>query len=120
MAMPKKRTASRSGRSPRFLRGRGESSSNPESTRPPGAWAFWTCRLGAGLSPQRLREECMNFLALALVCGASASFCTGVGVKLADAQSAHIEELVEERGPSSKLELTPAQRNAIYQEVHKG
>ena len=32
----------------------------------------------------------MNFLALALVCGASASFCTGVGVKLADAQSAHI------------------------------
>ena len=64
---------------------------------PPGAWAFWTCRLGAGLSPQRLREECMNFLALALVCGASASFCTGVGVKLADAQSAHIEELVEER-----------------------
>ena len=62
----------------------------------------------------------MNFLALALVCGASASFCTGVGVKLADAQSAHIEELVEERGPSSKLELTPAQRNAIYQEVHKG
>jgi hypothetical protein len=55
----------------------------------------------------------MNFLALALVCGASASFCTGVGVKLADAQSAHIEELVEERGPSSKLELTPAQ-------VHKG
>jgi hypothetical protein len=27
---------------------------------------------------------------------------------------------VEERGPSSKLELTSAQRNAIYQEVHKG
>jgi hypothetical protein len=61
----------------------------------------------------------MNFLALALVCGASASFSTGVGIKLADAQ-AHIEELVEERGPSSKLELTPAQRNAICQEVHKG
>jgi hypothetical protein len=35
-------------------------------------------------------------------------------------QSAHIEEVVEERGPSSKLELTSAQRNAIYQEVHKG
>jgi hypothetical protein len=62
----------------------------------------------------------MNFLALALVCGALASLCTGVGIKLADAQSAHIEELVEERGPSSKLELKPAQRNAIYQEVHKG
>ena len=29
-------------------------------------------------------------------------------------------ELVEERGPSSKLELTSAQRNAIYLEVHKG
>jgi hypothetical protein len=36
------------------------------------------------------------------------------------AQSVHIEEAVEEPGPSSKLELMPAQRNAIYQEVHKG
>ena len=66
----------------------------------------------------------MNFLApqtaLALVCAASASVCTGVGIKFAAAQSAHIEEVVEERGPSSQLELTPAQRNAIYQEVHKG
>ena len=66
----------------------------------------------------------MNFLApqtaLALVCAASALVCTGVSIKFAAAQSAHIEEVVEERGPSSKLELTPAQRNAIYQEVHKG
>jgi hypothetical protein len=44
----------------------------------------------------------------------------GVAIKCAGAQSVHIEEAVEERGPSSKLELTPAQRNAIYQEVHKG
>jgi hypothetical protein len=43
-----------------------------------------------------------------------------VGIKCATARSALIEELVEERGPSSKLELTSAQRNAIYQEVHKG
>jgi Protein of unknown function (DUF1236) len=57
--------------------------------------------------------------ALALACAASAAVCTGVGIKCASAQSVHIEESVEERGPSSKLELTPAQRNAIYQEVHK-
>ena len=66
----------------------------------------------------------MNFLApqtaLALVCAGSASVCTGVGIKSAAAQSAHTEEVVEERGLSSQLELTPAQRNAIYQEVHKG
>jgi hypothetical protein len=55
---------------------------------------------------------------LALLCAASAF--TGVGIKCAAAQSVLIEELVEERGPSSKLELTSAQRNAIYQEVHKG
>ena len=42
----------------------------------------------------------------------------GVAIKCAGAQSVHIEEAVEERGPSSKRELTPAQRNAIYQEVH--
>ena len=54
---------------------------------------------------------------LVLLCTASAF--TGMGIKCAAAQSALIEELVEERGPSSKLELTSAQRNAIYQEVHK-
>ena len=45
---------------------------------------------------------------LALLCAASA--VTGVGIKCAAAQSAVIEELVGERGPSSKLELTLAQR----------
>jgi hypothetical protein len=54
---------------------------------------------------------------LALAC---AAYCTGVGIKHAGAQSVQIEESVEERGPSSELGLTPAQRNAIYQEVHKG
>jgi hypothetical protein len=56
---------------------------------------------------------------LALACAASAAVCTGVGIKHAGAQSVQIEESVEERGPSSELGLTPAQRNAIYQEVHK-
>lgn len=53
-------------------------------------------------------------------CAALALVSAGVGTKHAGAQSLHIEELVDERGPSSKLELTPAQQNAIYQEVHKG
>jgi hypothetical protein len=57
---------------------------------------------------------------LGLACAASAAVCTVVGIKHADAQSVHIEESVEERGPSSELGLTPAQRHAIYQEVHKG
>jgi hypothetical protein len=57
---------------------------------------------------------------LALACAATAAVCIGVGIKYAGAQSVHIEETVAERGPSSELELTPAQRNAIYQEVHKG
>jgi hypothetical protein len=56
---------------------------------------------------------------LALACAASAAVWTGVGINYAGAQSVHIEESVEERGPSSELQLTPAQRNAIYQEVHK-
>ena len=55
--------------------------------------------------------------ALALACAASTAISTGVGVK--GAQSVHVE-LVEERGPSSNFELTPTQRYAIYQEVHKG
>jgi hypothetical protein len=57
---------------------------------------------------------------LGLACAAWAAVCTVVGIKHADAQSVHIEESVEERGPSSELGLTPAQRHAIYQEVHKG
>ena len=57
---------------------------------------------------------------LALACAASAAVCTEAGIKHAGAQSVHIEESMEERGPSSELGLTPAQRNAIYQEVHKG
>jgi hypothetical protein len=47
--------------------------------------------------------------ALAFACAALALVCAGVSIKHAAAQSVHIEELVDERGPSSKLELTPAQ-----------
>ena len=57
--------------------------------------------------------------ALALACAALTAISTGVGVRCAGAQSVHVES-VEERGPSSNFELTPAQRYAIYQEVHKG
>lgn len=51
-------------------------------------------------------------------CAAAVSFVGG-GIWNAAAQSVHIEESVDERGPSSQLELTPAQQSAIYQEVHK-
>ena len=41
------------------------------------------------------------------------------GLAAAAAQTSGIEEEVSERGVAPKLALTPAQRSAIYQEVHK-
>jgi hypothetical protein len=41
------------------------------------------------------------------------------GLAGAAAQTSGIEEQVSERGVAPKLALTPAQRSAIYQEVHK-
>jgi hypothetical protein len=41
------------------------------------------------------------------------------GLAVAAAQTGGIEEEVSERGVAPKLALTPAQRSAIYQEVHK-
>lgn len=41
------------------------------------------------------------------------------GLAGATAQTSGIEEVVSERGVAPKLALTPAQRSAIYQEVHK-
>ena len=41
------------------------------------------------------------------------------GLGGAAAQTSAIEEEVSERGVAPKLALTPAQRSAIYQEVHK-
>ena len=54
---------------------------------------------------------------LALVCAASTY--TGAGIRFAGAQSAGIEELVDEHGVAPKFELTSAQRHAIYQDLHK-
>ena len=54
---------------------------------------------------------------LVLACAASAFIGTGVG-RVA-AQSNAIDEAVSAHGVTPKLELTPAQRSAIYQEVHK-
>jgi hypothetical protein len=53
--------------------------------------------------------------AVALV-GAAAAI---TGAVVARAQTAGIEETVNPDGVAPKLELTPAQRSAIYQQVHK-
>ena len=53
---------------------------------------------------------------LVLACAASA--VVAAGVERAAAQS-KIDEAVSAQGVTPKLELTPAQRSAIYQEVHK-
>lgn len=43
----------------------------------------------------------------------------GAGIERAPAQTGNIDEAVSAQGVTPKLELTPAQRSAIYQEVHK-
>jgi Protein of unknown function (DUF1236) len=52
---------------------------------------------------------------LALACAVSLF----IGVKGAAAQSDAVDEAVNAHGVTPTLELTPAQRSAIYQEVHK-
>jgi Protein of unknown function (DUF1236) len=52
---------------------------------------------------------------LALACAVSLF----IGVEGAAAQSDDINEAVNAHGVTPMLELTPAQRSAIYQEVHK-
>ena len=54
---------------------------------------------------------------LVLACAALALI--GTGIERAAAQSNDIDEAVSAHGVTPKLELTPAQRSAIYQEVHK-
>ena len=54
---------------------------------------------------------------LVLACAALAFI--GGSVERTAAQSNNIDEAVSAHGVSPKLELTPAQRSAIYQEVHK-
>jgi hypothetical protein len=55
--------------------------------------------------------------AVALALAASALIAASTGFPAA--QPIGIEEEVSEHGVAPKLALTPAQRNAIYQEVHK-
>jgi hypothetical protein len=56
-------------------------------------------------------------MALILICATSGLI--GGGVEVAAAQSTHIDEVVSANGIAPKLELTPSQRSAIYQEVHQ-
>jgi Protein of unknown function (DUF1236) len=55
--------------------------------------------------------------AFALICATSAF--TGAGVGIAAAQSNDLDETVNSDGVAPKLELTAAQKNAIYQAVRK-
>jgi len=57
-------------------------------------------------------------LLAALVAACAASALIGAGIEPGAAQS-NIDETVSAQGMAPKLELTPAQRSAIYQEVHK-
>ena len=54
---------------------------------------------------------------LVLACAALAFI--GAGVERTAGQSNNIDEALSAHGVWPKLELTPAQRSAIYQEVHK-
>jgi len=54
----------------------------------------------------------------ALVAACAASALIAAGIEPGAAQS-NIDETVSAQGMAPKLELTPAQRSAIYQEVHK-
>jgi hypothetical protein len=64
-----------------------------------------------GSAPRAMRPLAL----LALACAVSLF----IGVEGAAAQSDDINEAVNAHGVTPTLELTPAQRNAIYQEVHK-
>ena len=55
----------------------------------------------------------------AIVMAAATLAFTAAGSELAVAQSSTVEEAVNPNGVAQKLELTPAQRNAIYQQVSK-
>jgi Protein of unknown function (DUF1236) len=72
----------------------------------------------ADMEEERMKSDiARRIMALALVCSASAFL--GAGVKPAAAQTSDIDEVVNANGVAPKLELTAAQRGAIYQAVHK-
>jgi len=60
-----------------------------------------------------------NYPAVALGAACAALPFIAAGVRPAAAQATNIDETVTTNGVAPKLELTPAQRSAIYQEVHK-
>jgi len=63
------------------------------------------------------KQTCARVPAIVMV-AATLAF-TAAGSELAVAQSSSVEEAVNPNGVAQKLELTPAQRNAIYQQVSK-
>jgi len=63
-----------------------------------------------------MKSYLVHRLTTAALIGAAAAIA---GAATAAAQSSGIDETVASNGVASKLELTPAQRNAIYQEVHQ-
>jgi hypothetical protein len=58
----------------------------------------------------------MRRIALGMLVSAA---MTAIGIGDAIAQASDIEEMVNNGGVAPKLELTPAQRNVIYQAVHR-
>jgi Protein of unknown function (DUF1236) len=63
-----------------------------------------------------MKSYLIHRVTAAALVGAAA---TVSGALVASAQTAAIDEAVTSKGVASKLELTPSQRSAIYQEVHK-
>ena len=63
-----------------------------------------------------MKSYLVHRLTAAALIGAAAAIAGAVS---AGAQSNSIDETVASNGVASKLELTPAQRSAIYQEVHQ-
>jgi hypothetical protein len=63
-----------------------------------------------------MRNYLIHQLTAAALVGVAAALTSAV---VADAQTATIDETVTSNGIAPKLELTPAQRSAIYQQVHK-
>jgi len=59
------------------------------------------------------------FPQIGILLAVTASAFMAMSAGIAAAQSTGIEEVVDEHGVVPKLELTQAQRNAIYQEVNK-
>jgi hypothetical protein len=67
-----------------------------------------------------MEEPMKNYLVHHLTAAALVSVATAMtGALVADAQTDPVEETTTAGGVASKLDLTPAQRIAIYQETHK-